>query len=270
MPELPEVETIARDLSKILAGREITGIFVFDRKIKLPRIKFPVKIGAVSRHGKYVVLSASNGEKCLLHLRMTGELLFEGKRIENRQRKHQKAVFVFKDGSALRFVDVRRFGTIEWLKRETELPRLGVDPFSGSFSPEKLAKLFKKSSRTIKSFLLDQQKISGLGNIYADESLWLSGINPTKRSSSLKNREIEALALAIGKVLREALKKRGSTLRDYRRPDGSSGGYQRVKKVYGREDEPCLRCGVKIKRIKVGGRSSYYCPSCQRNPRGKS
>ncbi len=270
MPELPEVETIVRELKAAITGKTLSRFLVFDKKrIARPRLVLPQKVIAVSRHGKYIVCETRAGSetmRCLVHLRMTGELLFENKNHEPRtmNHKHERARFHFSDGSVLRFLDVRRFGTIEWRGRLKPLPILGIDPLSTIFTSGKLKDLLRNSSRPVKSLLLDQQKISGLGNIYADEALWHARTHPAKPSNTLKIKEITKLAGAIRRVLNEGIKKGGFTLRDYRRIDGSFGYYQKSRRVYGREGGKCFRCSARIRRIKANGRSSYFCPNCQR------
>ncbi len=265
MPELPEVETIVREMRKALVGKRLKRVFIFDRKLSGPGVDLPLQVESVERLGKYIVCNMTNGVRCLMHLRMTGELLFEKLRFTDvpLERKHQRAVFSFADGSLLRFIDVRRFGTIDWPKAKEPLPSLGSDPLSRKFTTQNFSIVLKKSSRAIKSLLLDQRKVSGIGNIYADESLWRAKINPRRESRSLGPKEVRLLILAIKNVLKEAIRKGGSTMRDYRRLDGGSGHYQKSRKVYDREGEPCLRCKAKIRRIKTGGRSSYFCPKCQ-------
>ncbi|MDO8536659.1 MAG: bifunctional DNA-formamidopyrimidine glycosylase/DNA-(apurinic or apyrimidinic site) lyase [bacterium] len=274
MPELPEVETIVRGLSRRITGKKLSRFLVYDKKrLVSPRLSLPKKIVAVRRHGKYIVCDMTSGLRCLVHLRMTGELLLgeisdssSRARDEGKQKasKHERARFNFSDGSFLRFIDVRRFGTIEWLKDGRSLPSLGPDPLSRGFNTKILFAATQKSLRAIKSLLLDQKIIAGIGNIYTDESLWMAKIHPRRESKSLKLAEISRLVKEIKQILREGIKKGGFTLRDYRRIDGSSGYYQHSRKAYDREDLPCLRCRAKIKRIKVGGRSSYFCARCQK------
>ena len=287
MPELPEVETITRELSRVLVGKKLNKFSVFDtKKISRPRIPLPSRVLGVSRRGKYIIFDLDCGRQCLIHLRMTGGLLLkmvrrgspraqqstratklvgvkQGGKSGLSPEKHERARFCFSGGSVLHFFDTRRFGTIDWPKHGV-LPNLGIEPFSKEFKAKTLAKLFRNSRRPIKNFLLDQKKIAGIGNIYADEALWLAKIHPKRRSGDLSAAEAEKLALAIKKILREAIKKGGFTLRDYRRTGGESGYYQHSRKVYDREGLPCLRCRAKIKRIKIGGRSSYFCPKCQK------
>jgi formamidopyrimidine-DNA glycosylase len=262
MPELPEVETITRELSCVIVGKKLNKFSVFDaKKILRPRLALPQKIVSVRRHGKYIVCEMNDGSRCLIHLRMTGELLL-GRQIA--RRKHERARFYFHDGSTLRFVDVRRFGTIRWLRRGDNLPALGLEPLSPEFTPRAFCEVLRKTSRPIKSILLDQRFVAGIGNIYADESLWMAKIHPRRNGNGLSGAEARRLVRAIKKVLRQAIKKGGFTLRDYRRIDGRLGSYQNSRKAYAREGELCFRCGAKIKRIKVSDRSSYFCPACQR------
>ncbi|MBU6500434.1 MAG: DNA-formamidopyrimidine glycosylase [Patescibacteria group bacterium] len=268
MPELPEVETIVRGLRRRVLGKKLRRFSISDKKrISKPRLSLPLSFVSVGRRGKYIVCETDKGMRCIVHLRMTGELLFDDQASNNNGKdigKHERARFHFHDGSILRFVDVRRFGTINWLKNKELLPRLGIEPLSSGFNVAFLMAAFKNSSRAIKLALLDQHLVAGIGNIYADESLWLAKIKPLRKAGSLNKTEAARLVAAIKKILREAIKQGGSTLRDYKRVDGSSGGYQESHTVYGREGEKCFRCGVKIKRIKVGGRSSFFCSKCQK------
>ncbi|MEK9179859.1 MAG: bifunctional DNA-formamidopyrimidine glycosylase/DNA-(apurinic or apyrimidinic site) lyase [Patescibacteria group bacterium] len=324
MPELPEVETIVRELDRKITGKKLSRFFVYDKKLSKPPVKLPVRVSGVHRRGKYIVFDlrpvrgrdlperpfgraggsqrvpASNGvdcgHHCVVHLRMTGQLFYEkfadkrglghgapsrtnAEKIQSKSAsglrksaaKHERARFVFSDGSVLRFFDMRRFGTFMW-PRQDVLPQLGVEPLSGKFDADHLMKLLKTSGRPIKNFLLDQKNIAGIGNIYADEALWTAKINPKRKARSLNVREVRKLVCAVRKVLREAIKKGGFTLRDYRRTGGESGYYQHSRRVYDREGLACLpraesrghACGGKIRRIKLGGRSSYFCPKCQK------
>ncbi len=263
MPELPEVETIVRELNRKIAGKTIRRFFVFDKKLPKAGHSLPAKILSVHRHGKYIVFHLSGKKRILIHLRMTGGLFFE-KKGGKESHKYERARFLFSDGSALYFCDTRRFGTLEW-KNDHEIPNLGINPLSPKFKAKAFSEIVRGSSRAIKNLLLDQKLISGIGNIYADESLWLAKVNPVRKSQSLSSGEIRKLVLAIKSVLRKAIKLGGSTMRDYKRTGGESGSYyEKARKVYDREGEGCFRCETKIKRIKVGGRSSYFCPACQR------
>ncbi|MDP2598488.1 MAG: DNA-formamidopyrimidine glycosylase family protein, partial [Candidatus Liptonbacteria bacterium] len=220
MPELPEVETIVRELDKIITGKTISRFLVYDTKrITKPIIPLPQRVTSVSRHGKYIVCETHGGLRCIVHLRMTGELLYEARsmRHETRSTKHgtrgrklkaddqkiahERVRFRFTDGSILRFIDIRRFGTVEWHGRAKSLPSLGIDPLSQNFSPKAFLDLSRGTKRSVKSFLLDQQKIAGIGNIYADEALWHAKIRPTRKAGSLGVAEAGSLVRAIKRVL---------------------------------------------------------------------
>jgi len=261
MPELPEVETIVRELRKKISGKKLRTLLVFDKRIDRLHLPLPLKIHSVDRHGKYIVIHSGSG-KILLHLRMSGRLHFSKTGAAEKTYKSERAAFIFADGSVLRFFDPRRFGTLEW--RKGDLPEIGLNPLSSGFDREKFRDILYSRSRALKSLLLDQKLVAGLGNIYADESLWYSKINPRRASDSLSSAEIQHLASSIKKVLREAIKRGGFTLRDYRKPSGKEGSYQKFRKAYGREGLPCFRCRSKIERVKTGGRSTYFCPRCQK------
>lgn len=260
MPELPEVETVVRELRKKLPGKELLRPEIFDKRLGRLRLPLPLKIISVDRHGKYIVLHSPTG-KLLLHLRMTGRLRF-AKQVPRRAEKHERARFYFAGNLVLRFFDPRRFGTIEWAKEK--LPALGLDPLSKNFNAENLRNILFSNSRAVRSLLLDQKVVAGLGTIYADEALWSAKIDPRRKSDSLAEKEIGRLRQAIVKVLRLAIKKGGTTFRDYRKTGGGRGSYQFFRRVYGREGLPCFRCRGRIKRIRIGGRSAHFCPKCQK------
>ncbi len=269
MPELPEVETIVRELRKKLSGKKLLRLEIFDRRLRRLRLPLPLKISSVDRHGKYIVVHTKKG-KLLLHLRMTGRLRFAKKVSRAPEEKHERARFYFGGGVILKFIDSRRFGTIEWFdftryKWKTEkLPELGLNPMKGEFNAGSLKDVLRLRSRAIRSLLLDQKIVAGLGTIYADEALWYAKIAPGRKSDSLTDAEVKRLVASIKRVLRLAIKKGGTTFRDYRKTGGDPGGYQFFRKVYGREGLPCFRCRGKIKRMKIGGRSAHFCPACQK------
>ncbi len=284
MPELPEVETIVRELNRKVAGKKLSRFLIFDpapfasgasRKISVraakgagqvriqsPRFSFPTRVLSVTRHGKHIVFNLDCKKHCIIHLRMTGELIYEKKPPTKPRPKNERAALYFSDRSVLHFFDTRRFGTIKW-PTHGNLPHLGAEPLSKEFNEVFLKNILERSSQKIKSFLLDQKKIAGIGNIYADESLWTAKINPKRKADSLSVAETKKLVSAIKNILRKAIKMGGSTIRDYRRTGGESGYYQHSRRVYDREGLPCVRCRAKIKRIKIGGRSSYFCKECQ-------
>lgn len=274
MPELPEVETIRLTLQPRLAGLKFTGVHVFLPKvIKAPEpdrfteIIPGKKIIRLTRRGKYLLLSLTGGYTLVIHLRMTGRLIYREKDEPPPQYTH--VIFLFDNGSQLHFADMRQFGCL-LLVPDTSLDdlaglkNLGIEPLDPSFTREFLKKELRHCRAKIKSLLLDQTFIAGLGNIYTDEALHRAGINPERPANSLAQREITCLHHAIQEVLREGIEYRGTTVKDFVSGNGRAGSYQELLRVYSRESKPCPRCGQKIIRKKIGGRSSYYCPACQK------
>jgi formamidopyrimidine-DNA glycosylase len=235
--EVPSAEEFARRL----VGRRIEGI---------------------DRRGKYLSFRLSDGRHWVVHLRMTGALLHRPAGAP--PERYLRAVVALDDGTELRFTDMRKFGVM-WLVPDPELVvgRLGPEPLNGRFTASRLRELMANRSAPVKSFLMDQQAIAGLGNIYADESLFAAKIHPQRPASSLSEREVRRLHRAVRRVLREALGDRGSSFRDYVDADGREGMHQLRVKVYRRAGQPCYVCGREIARIMVGGRSSHYCSRCQ-------
>jgi len=285
MPELPEVETIVRDLDKILRNKKISNIQALDKKVfqlskKSAKTVTGRLIKEVKRRAKMIIIKLSNDNFLVIHLKMTGQLVFQsktsliagghpishiGKTLPN---KFTRVIFIFSDGSKLYFNDVRRFG---WLKSvdEKTLSRLsddlGIEPLSPAFSLENFEEILAhKKSTTIKQALMDQKYLSGLGNIYTDEALFVARIKPMRLVKSLKPDEIEKLWRAIPKILKYAIKHRGTSFNDYVDAQGEVGNFIRYLKVYGREGEPCQECGGVIKKIKLGGRGTHWCDACQK------
>ncbi len=274
MPELPEVETVRRTLETKLLGLEFTGV-----QILLPKIiKTPdpddfkemikeKKILKLDRRGKYLLINLSDDFTLMLHLRMTGKLVYS----ENGEppSKHTHVIFHLSNNGRLYFIDMRQFGRI-WLTPTASLNNLvgfkdlGVEPLSEQFTRDFLKKELSCRHAKIKPLLLNQTFIAGLGNIYSDEVLHRARINPERVATTLTPREIAHLFHAIQDVLREGIENRGTTVRDFIDGNGRPGNYQKLLNAYGREGKPCHHCGEKIVRKKVGGRSSYYCPSCQK------
>jgi formamidopyrimidine-DNA glycosylase len=253
MPELPEVETIVRELSPRLRGRHIVSVEVLQPRITRhsPQDVAAVlpgrRIRDVRRHGKFIVIDLDQG--CLtIHLGMTGKLRFGGE-----PGPYTRAVFTL-DDSVLLYDDTRMFGAIEAGSARVE--RLGPDALT-ELAPAKL-----KRKAQIKAVLLNQTVFSGIGNIYADEALFRAGIRPTARNISAP-RAAKLLA-AVDEVLREAIEFRGSSVSDYVDIEGRNGSFQNRHRVYARENQPCLNCGTAIRKIVVGGRGTHYCPKCQR------
>jgi formamidopyrimidine-DNA glycosylase len=287
MPELPEVETVARGLQLAVAGRRILSVtlrktdFIDDPSL-IERELPGRQIARVERFGKFMLLqfvsepgtdettptakSVAGSRALLVHLGMTGNLAPHF--AEQPLHKHTHVTFVLDDGRELRYTDARRFGRMAYLAGETlaaELLKFGADPLE--VAAEEFAKRIGGSRARIKALLLDQTVLRGVGNIYADESLWSAEIHPAKSGAKLTPRELEKLRKALQKILRKAIQMRGSSISDFIDAEGQPGDYQQHHKAYGREGEKCFRCGLKIKRIIVAGRSSHFCPGCQRAPR---
>ena len=267
MPELPEVETIRAQLAHRLEGRTLVRVEILDPRLTRPFDLFEVteeiegdRVAAVERRGKYLVLRLESGLALLVHLRMTGSFSFV-------PTSHERAVLELDDGTRLVYRDVRRFGTwvvVEGGELDPYLAgRNGPEPLGARFTAEWLAGRLAVRRAPLKAVLLDQRVVAGLGNIYADEALWRARLNPLRPASSLEPNEVRRLHLAIRAALRAGIERQGATLRDYATPDGSAGGMQEEFRVYGREGEPCPRCGTPIAKARVGGRGTWYCPRCQ-------
>jgi formamidopyrimidine-DNA glycosylase len=270
MPELPEVETIRRDLLPLLRGRAFTHVWVSPEAPRLVQGPSPAdlarllpgrRIKDVSRRGKFLVFHLSGGLYLVVHLRMTGALLHRPSGAP--PDRYIRAVLSLDDGSELRFSDLRKFGAL-WLLPDPSivLGRLGPEPLDG-LTPSLLRELTARRRAPIKSVLLDQRALAGLGNIYADEALFAAGLHPQRPASSLSDSEVERLHKAIGRVLSEALHDRGASFRDYVDASGRKGRHQFRVQVFRRTGQPCRVCGREIARVKVAGRSSHFCPKCQ-------
>lgn len=274
MPELPEVETVRRTLEPRLTGLKFTAVEILMPKIiKTPTpdqfkdIIIDKKITKISRRGKYLLLHLSGKQILLVHLRMTGRLTYVEK--DTPVAKHTHVVFTLSDGCQLRFCDTRQFGRL-WLVAEAALEELsgfkdlGVEPLEDQFTRDYLKKELRRRHSRIKPLLLDQTFIAGLGNIYTDEALHRARINPERLSTTLTPHEIARLYRAIREVLQEGIENRGTTVRDFIDGYGRAGSFQELLRVYSREGEHCPVCNTSIVRKKIGGRSSYYCPHCQK------
>lgn len=273
MPELPEVETVRRTLEAKITGRKITGVTVNQAaSIKSPtaadliaRVR-GMRFSTVRRRGKYLLIDLSSGDTMVVHLRMTGRLVYTP--AEEPLPKHTHVIFHLDDGRELRFTDQRRFGCI-WVMREDEtgslsgLCSLGPEPLGDDFTRKKLAQSLLGKKTKIKAFLLDQRNIAGIGNIYADEILFAGGIHPERPAGSLSASEINRLFTSIKDILHFAVEQRGTSFSDYVDGVGEKGSHQNYLKVYGRGGEPCFRCGTAISVTRVGGRSSHFCSHCQ-------
>lgn len=273
MPELPEVETIVRDLRDLVIGAEIARVTVKfpDVLVAAAPAEFAAglarrRIRDVQRRAKNIVLSLDDGSALVINLGMTGRVVVStSERAEDL--RHVAVKLDLTDGRALLYDDVRRFGRLEhfapghWERRALEF---GVEPLSPEFSGERLYELTRLSITPIRNWLLDPYRVAGIGNIYANEALYRARIRPTRRANTLTRAETARLRDALVDVLEKAIEMRGTTMSDYRDASGEEGAFWDVRKVYAREGEPCERCGSAIKRIVLSNRSAFYCPKCQR------
>ena len=273
MPELPEVETIRRRLEPLLSGKKIVRVEIND-----PRLTRPVpanelaaglsgeRIEVLDRRGKYLLVRLESGLTLVIHLRMTGSL--RHRRAGAEQVAHERARLELDDGSELAYRDVRRFGTWHLLApdelEEYLNARVGPEPLAPEFTPELLGERLAGRRAPLKAALLDQRTLAGLGNIYVDEALWRAKLHPTRPAASLGKPALVRLHDAIRKTLEIGIARQGSTLRDYVLPDGESGSMQAEFRVYGREGEPCERCGTAISKTRIAARGTWFCPRCQR------
>jgi formamidopyrimidine-DNA glycosylase len=273
MPELPEVESVRRQLEPALVGRRFERVVILDPRLVRPYEPAEVaseleaeRVAGVERRGKYLVVRFESGRVLLVHLRMTGSLLHAASG-SLQDEPHRRAVVTLDDGSELTYYDVRRFGT--WLLLEPGeaepylAERVGDEPLDALFTAARLGERLAGRRTSLKAALLDQRTLAGMGNIYADEALWRARLNPLRAASGLDHSELRRLHRGIRSALEHGLARQGSTLRDYRLPDGSGGSMQDEFRVYGRRDEPCDRCGTPIARTQVAGRTTWFCPTCQ-------
>ncbi len=269
MPELPEVETIRRDLEARVVGQRV-------QKIEITPDRVPVLegidettfreglVGAVvaglDRRGKFLVFDLDTGAKLIVHLRMTGKLLFPAADLVG----HLRATLWFEGGFSLRFTDLRKFGRL-WLvdSLSQAVDGLGPEPLGEEFTPEVLMAALKGRRAPVKAVILDQRRVAGIGNIYADEALFQAGILPARPAGDLSEGEVCRLHDAIRTVLTRGIESRGASFRDFLDPEGRSGRMQMYVKVFRRTRKPCYTCGTLIERAKVGGRSTHFCRNCQ-------
>lgn len=283
MPELPEVETVRRGLEPVMTGRQIVRAEVRREGLRWP---FPARMAerltgarvtGLRRRSKYILVDLDSGETCLIHLGMSGRMLISGTTLGKfhhehpAPEKHDHVVLDIEGGARVTLNDARRFGAMDLFATGGEaahplLSGLGPEPLGNGFNEEMLIAALKGRNTPIKSALLDQKIVAGLGNIYVCEALYRAGIHPARKASKIAAARIAALVPVIRAVLDEAIAAGGSSLRDYRQADGELGYFQHTFRVYGREGEPCKTpdCQAKIARIVQSGRSSFYCPTCQR------
>jgi formamidopyrimidine-DNA glycosylase len=287
MPELPEVETVCRQLDPELTGRQIDVLEVLDarwcRPMPAAKLEAAVEgatIEGLGRRGKYLLLALDGTRTLVMHLRMTGNLVLvegehkldpsEGRRLYEAERssseRHLRARFTLDDGRQLWFTDPRRFGEaflIDDAKFAERFVKLGVEPLSDAFTPQALGHIAANRTVPLKSFLLDQSGVAGVGNIYADEALFRARLHPLSPAGSMKPEHLEALHRGVIAALEAGIDRGGASIDDYRDGRGEKGTMQNEFLVHTREGEPCRRCEGTIVRIVVSGRSTYYCPSCQ-------
>ena len=274
MPELPEVETIRSRLAPGLRGRSLAAVEIRDPRLTRPEPPELVAaalegeaIADVRRRGKYLVVAFASGRHLLVHLRMTGNVLHPAPEAYDDD-PHVRAVVALDDGSSIVYRDVRRFGTWDLLEPgELEeyfaVRRLGVEPLSRAFTTTALGRAFAGRQAPVKAALLDQRAAAGIGNIYADEALWYARIHPLAPAGALNEAQVAALRTSVRKALQLGIRRQGATLRDYRGADGRRGRMQDEFRVYGREGDPCERCGTPIAKTRVAGRGTWFCPACQ-------
>jgi formamidopyrimidine-DNA glycosylase len=275
MPELPEVETIRRQLAPHVEGRTLAAVEVLDPRWSAPRP--PAEVGArltgrtvlgLARAGKYLIWELSGDRHLLMHLRMTGTLLFD----PAADPPHTRVRVALSDGHRLVYLDPRRFGTGHLLEssRERErylAQRLGPEPLTPQFTTAYLRSAARGRSAPIKAFVLDQRRIAGVGNIYADEALFRAGIHPLRAAGTLRPAQLEALRAGIEEALAAGIEAKGATIDDFRHLDGAYGSFQDQFLVHLRAGRPCTRCASPIRKLVVGGRGTYVCERCQPRPR---
>ncbi len=269
MPELPEVETTVRALRPYLVNRTIVYVQnKWPRHVALPSLpEMQMRlhgrtITAISRRAKYLVFSLTDDETLIIHLKMSGRLLVVDR--DEPADKHVHTVFGLDNGQELRFWDQRKFGRV-YLVRDPQqvLSGLGPEPLAADFTVERLAERLHGRRRVLKPLLLDQTFVAGIGNIYADESLFYARLHPRRTADSLKEPEVSALYAAIQKSLNLGIEREGASIDLYVKPDGSKGDMQNAVAVFRRTGQPCLQCGSPVQRIILGGRSTHFCPNCQ-------
>lgn len=272
MPELPEVETIVRELRPKIIGKKFWGVHGKLQYVFLPSFKQVssqikgLKVLEITRRGKFIVFVLDKKMRLVIHLRMSGRLMW--KKVPKRE-KHIRAIFNFSDGTSLIFSDARKFGRI-WLypekdyEKATGIFKLGIEPLSTEFSKQLLNKIFVQKRGILKNSLLRQDLIAGIGNIYADEICHRIKLHPRSRLENLKHKDLERLHEAILYCLGQGIEHCGASVSDFVGTRGTLGKHQKYLQVYGRKDDPCYNCGSEIKKTKVAGRGTFVCVSCQK------
>ena len=275
MPELPEVETVRRSLLGLIQNKTIKDIHVYYAKIIIGDPEFFVtalqgrKLLTIDRRGKYLLFRFDHDLTMISHLRMEGKYFV--RQATEPENKHVHVVFEFTDGSALQYQDVRKFGRMQLVQTGTEaqvsgIKALGPEPFSSDFKIDSFYTALRRHHKAIKQVLLDQHVVTGLGNIYVDEVLWLSQISPLLPANAITRAQAEVLHDNIIQELKMAVDHGGTTIRSYVDANGNTGQFQFDLHVYGRQGQSCERCGTIIEKIKLGGRGTHFCPQCQPLP----
>jgi formamidopyrimidine-DNA glycosylase len=279
VPELPEVETIRRHLAPHVEGRRIDRLEVLDARWSEPAPPAELaqavdgrRIERLSRRGKYLDWELEDEVHIVMHLRMTGTILLVPAAEDVPERKHLRVRIELDDGNRALFVDPRRFGTGIVLlgddaRDEYFDSRLGVEPLGPDFTAEALRAQAARRKQPVKAFLLNQERIAGVGNIYADEALFIARIHPLRAVGTLRPAQVATLRDAVIEVLNKGIDAKGATIDDFRHPDGASGSFQDRFLIHLREGEPCVRCGRTVKKMRAAGRGTYVCETCQPRPR---
>ncbi len=271
MPELPEVETVVRDLRALLPGSVIAAVWTSSRPLRVAwqaewtQHLVGRRIGHLERRGKWIIVKLDDNASVVVHLGMTGQLRVCDSDEPGDEHVHFR--LRLNTGRELRFRDIRRFGSLRWMPPGVPIDsvprgRLGPEPWDTD--PEELGRRIRRSRRAVKAILLDQQVMAGVGNIYADEALFAAKISPLARGVDLTKRQVRQLHRALNRVLQRAIQARGTTIRNYVGGSGLGGGFQDHLQVYGRGGQPCRRCRRPLTRLRVAGRSTHFCPQCQR------
>lgn len=274
MPELPEVQTLASDLKRKIVGQKIKSVLVIwpgHLKSHSPNnFKKEIagaKILDVGRRAKNILIYLNKNRTLLIHPKMTGNLLL-GKLNDFKHNKHVHLIFILSGPKVLAFSDIRKFGKVALGNKDEIMASLiiGPEPLDKDFNFTNFKGIVSFKRRSIKTILMDQKNIAGIGNIYSDEILWLAKINPLRLANSLKEAELRRIFDHIKPLLRKAIKLRGTSISDFKDTAGEPGGYEKFLKVYGRAGAKCSRCGSLIIKVKINGRSGHYCPKCQPKP----
>lgn len=270
MPELPEVETTLRGIEPFILGQKVTKVIVRHPSLRWPipnnlsKLILDQRVMGVTRRAKYLLLAFSAGD-VIIHLGMSGKL-----RVlchDDVAKKHDHVDIMFENGKLLRLTDPRRFGALLWQKKGETHPLLrdiGIEPLTKSFNGEYLQQKSFKKKASVKAFLMDGKMVAGVGNIYATEALFAAGIHPERPANDVTLAEFQLLAKATKEILQQAIKKGGTTLKDFTKSDGTPGYFSIELKVYGRSGQPCHNCKEPLKLIKIAQRSSVYCSKCQK------